>query len=441
MSKLGRIAKLGTLTTRVSGSYLGQQVAGLFQGEESRKSSMRKLHLENAERIVDNLGALKGAAMKVGQAVAQVADSLDLPADARAVLGRLHDKAVPVPFEQVKSRIEAELGGATESLFARLDPEPLGTASLGQVHAAQLKDGQEVVVKVLHAGVEEAIHSDLAALKAMLVGGRFLRRPKEEIDAWFDEIDARLAEEIDYRKEAENTIAFRRLLAGEEGVIVPRVHEGWCTGRVLTLERLSGRPLSQFIATSTAAARQAAGVRLARTFFHLFYWHRACHADPHPGNYLFMPDGRIGLIDFGCVRYFDLEWVAHYGGCAWYTKVGDKERVMEHALGMGALARRDANAEDALWTLCRAIGVPFRGGDYTVGGPEDDAHEQITRAMPRVMVNPTLRAPQELVFLHRALGGIYSINKQLKPSYDWGELLRESYQTTLFDSGRSSSGL
>lgn len=428
MSKFGRIAKLGTLTTRVSGSYLGQQVAGMFQGEEGRKAAMRKLHVENAGRIVDNLGALKGAAMKMGQAVAQVADSLDLPADARAVLGKLHDKAVPVPFDRVKARIEAELGGSVESLYASIDPEPLGTASLGQVHAARLNDGQDVVVKVLHEGVEDAVHSDLAALKAMLVGGRFLRRPKEEIDAWFEEIDQRLAEEIDYRREAENTMAFRRLLAEEEGVIVPRVHEGWSTGKVLTLERIHGRPLNQFVATSTAAARQAAGVRLARTFFHLFYWHHACHADPHPGNYLFLPDGRLGLIDFGCVRYFEPEWVRHYGGCAWYTKVGDRERVMQHALGVGALRRRDSAAEDVMWDLCRAIGIPFRGGEYTVGGPNDDAHEHIARCMPRVIVNNVLRAPREVVFLHRALGGIYSINKQLKPTYDWGELLRESYR-------------
>ena len=441
MSKFGRIAKLGTLTTKVSGSYLGQQLAGIFQGEEAREESMRKTHLANAQRIVGNLGALKGAAMKVGQAVAQVADSLDLPADARAVMSKLHDKAEPVPFEAIKRRIEAELGGRTEELFSSLDPEPLGTASLGQVHAATLKGGSSVVVKVLHEGVEEAVHSDLSALKAMLVGGRFLRRPKEEIDAWFDEIDARLAEEIDYRHEAQNLIHFGRMLADEPDVRVPRVFEGWSSGRVLTMERLHGRPLTQFMATSTAETRQRAGLAVARTFFHLLYWHRACHADPHPGNYLFTPDGQLGLIDFGCVRHFELQWVADYGACAWYTRMGNKEKLAEHARAMGALTRRDPDAEDALWALCRAIGIPFRSGEYTVGGPEDDAHEQIARTMPRIMLNSTVRAPKEVVFLHRALGGIYSINKQLKPCFDWGELLRESYSRCAADAGRVVPGL
>jgi predicted unusual protein kinase regulating ubiquinone biosynthesis (AarF/ABC1/UbiB family) len=441
MSKLGRIAKLGTLTTRVSTSYLGQQLAGIFQGEEARKEGLRRTHVENAERIVGNLGALKGAAMKVGQAVAQVADGIDLPADARAILGKLNDRAEPVPFEVVRRRIEAELGGSIPDLFATFEEAPLGTASLGQVHAATLRSGESVVVKVLHEGVEEAVHSDLSALKGMLVGGRFLRRPKAEIDSWFAEIDERLAEEIDYRREAQNLITFRRLLADEPDVTVPRVYEGWSTQRVLTMERLSGRPLAAFIATSSADARQRAGVTLARIFFHLFYWHRACHADPHPGNYLFTNDGRVGVLDFGCVRHFDLEWVADYGACAWTTRMGDREGLMEHAIRMGAMTHREPEAEEALWVLCRAIGGPFRGGPYTVGGESDDAHEQIARAMPRVMINPTLRAPKELVFLHRALGGLYSMNKQLKPRFDWGELLRESYGRCAHDAGRTMPGL
>jgi predicted unusual protein kinase regulating ubiquinone biosynthesis (AarF/ABC1/UbiB family) len=397
--------------------------------------------VENAERIVGNLGALKGAAMKVGQAVAQVAEGIDLPQDARAILGKLNDRAEPVAFQVIRRRVEADLGGSLTDLFADFEETPLGTASLGQVHAARLKSGEDVVVKVLHEGVEEAVHSDLSALKGMLVGGRFLRRPKAEIDAWFAEIDERLAEEIDYRQEAQNTIAFRRLLANEPDVTVPKVYEGWSTQRVLTLQRLRGRPLSAFIATSNADARQRAGVTLARIFFHLFYHHRACHADPHPGNYLFTNDGKVGVLDFGCVRHFDLEWVADYGACAWYTRMGEKDKVMDHAVKMGALAHRDPDSDDTLWTLCRAIGIPFRGGDFTVGGPNDDAHEQIARAMPKVMINPVLRAPKELVFLHRALGGLYSMNKQLKPRHDWGELLRESYGRCARDAGRNVPGL
>ncbi len=437
MSKLGRLAKLGSLTTRVTGSYLGQQLAGLVQNEAQRKEATQKLHVQNAGRIVQNLGALKGAAMKVGQAVAQVVDTMDLPSEAKAVLGKLHDKAEPVPWELVKARIQAELGGSVDGLFAEIDPSPLGTASLGQVHAARLRDGSDVVVKVLHAGVEDAVHSDLSALKNMLVGGRLLRRSKAEIDSWFEEIDARLAEEIDYTHEAANMQAFRRVLARDPDVVVPRVHEGWSTKKVLTMERLHGKPLLSFVATGSAEAKQRAGAALGRSFFDLYYGHRMIHADPHPGNFLFQPDGRVGLLDFGCVRTFDAEWVADYGACAIYTRRNQRELMMRHAVALGALSERNPASEDTLWTLGRAIGIPFRGGPFTTGGPEDDAHEHIARIMPKVALDPRLRAPRELVFLHRALGGIYSINRQLRPRVDWGLVIEAAYARTLKDCGRT----
>lgn len=440
MSKLGRLAKLGSLTTRVTSSYLGQQIAGLVQSDDKRKEALDRLHVENAGRLVENLGALKGAAMKVGQAVAQVLDTVDVPPEARAVLGRLHDKAEPVPWDVVKARIESELGGPVDSLFRAVDPSPLGTASLGQVHAATLPDGSDVVIKVLHKGVEDAVASDLGALKNLLVSGRFLRRSKAEIDAWFQEIQARLDEEVDYEVEAQNLEDFGRVLADDPDVVVPRVHRGWSTRRVLTMERLHGKPLPAFVSTGSAEARQRAGVTLGRVFFDLFYGHRMIHADPHPGNYLFQNDGKLGLLDFGCVRHFDLEWVADYGACAIYTRRNDRERMMRHALSLGALVERDVEAEDTLWTLGRAIGIPFRGGPFTTGGPEDDAHEQIARIMPKVALNPKLRAPRELVFLHRALGGIYSINKQLKPRTDWGLVIESAYARTLQAAGRRLEG-
>lgn len=430
--KLSRLSRLGALTTRVSGSYLGQAITGLFQDEEARKKGMERTHLSNAERIVRDLGAMKGAAMKVGQAVAQLSDSLDLPPDVRLVLGRLHDKVEAVPFAQVRARVEAELGGTLEDLFASFDPEPLGTASLGQAHAATLKGeggkpGSSVVVKVLHTGIDGSVHADLSALKTMLVAGRILRRPKEEIDAIFDEIEERLVEELDYRQEARNLQEFRRWFQDTPDIHIPFVHEGWSTGRVLTMERLPGRPLAVFAATAPEPARQRASLALARAFLQMQYRHRAIHADPHPGNYLFTPDGRVGILDFGCVRRFDLAWMASYGGCGYATRHDDRESCMQNALAFNALSRRDPGSEDALWDLCRAIGRPFRGGPFLMGGPEDSVNEQVAAVIPRVMVAPALCSPRELVFLHRSLGGMHQILRQLRARHDWGALFEEAY--------------
>jgi predicted unusual protein kinase regulating ubiquinone biosynthesis (AarF/ABC1/UbiB family) len=440
-TRFSRLSKLGALTTRVSTSYLGHAVAGLFQDEQARKDSTDKLHRENAERIVKDLGSLKGAAMKVGQAVAQLSDSLDLPPDVRLVLGKLHDRVEPVPFTQVQARVEAELGGSLSDLFKRFDPEPVGTASLGQAHSACLPDGTEVIVKVLHTGIDSSVHADLSALKTMLVAGRFLRRPKEEIDAIFEEIEERLKEELDYQLEAQNLQEFRRYfindpeLSGE--VRVPLAHLGWSTKTVLTMERLPGRPLTVFAASAPESSKQRAGITLAKAQLTMQYLHRAIHADPHPGNYLFTPDGKLGILDFGCVRRFDLQWMAGYGGCGLATRVNDRKGCMQSALKIGALTQRDPVSEDALWALCRAIGRPFRDGEFSFDPISDDVQEQIAAAMPKIMLAPCLRSPRELVFLHRSLAGLHQILRILKPRADWGQLFEERARICQRDADRA----
>ncbi|MES2639665.1 MAG: AarF/ABC1/UbiB kinase family protein [Myxococcota bacterium] len=442
-SKFSRMAQLGALTTRVSSSYLGNKVAGIFQGEEARKAGLDRTHQENAERIVANLGSLKGAAMKVGQAIAQVADGYGLPEEARAALGKLHDKAEPVPFAVVKRRIEAELAGGLDTLFSSFDPEPIGTASLGQAHGARLPDGTEVVVKVLHEGIDGSVHADLGALRAMLTAGRVLRRPKEEVDAIFQEIEERLGEELDYRREAENLKQFRAFFHNDANVTIPAVHDGWSTGRVLTMERLSGKPLPVFVATATPAAKQHAGVTLGRAFMRMQYELRAIHADPHPGNYLFTPEGKVGILDFGCVRRLELGWIADYGMCGLATRNDDREGLMEASVRIRALTRRgDRGAEDVLWDLCRAIGTPFaKGGPYTMGSDQDDIQDRITTLVPRLVGSSALRSPHELVFLHRGLGGVYQILKQLKARADWGGIFEDLALRCMADRDRAAGVL
>lgn len=421
-TKLSRLSRLGSMTLGVGASYLGQRVAGLFQDEDTRRQKLDAAHLQNAERIVAHLGSLKGAAMKVGQAVAQAADGLNLPPEAREVLGKLHDKAEPVPFSVIRRRVESELGGGIDSLYRSFDPAPLGTASLGQAHAAELPDGTPVVVKVLHEGVEGSVASDLAALKSMMIAGRVLNRDRDEVDAIFAELQERLSEELDYRQEASNLQEFRRYFAGDPDLHIPAAFEGWSTGKVLTMERLPGRPLSVFAATAPEVAKQRAGHTLARTFLKMEYVHRAVHADPHPGNYLFTPDGRVGILDFGCVRRFDLEWMYHYAHTGYHTIHRERDAAMEHALACGCLEERDPGAEDVLWELCSIIGKPFRGGVFVMGGAEDDLQEQVTAIMPRVLAQPAIRAPREMVFLHRGLGGNHHLMRQLKTRVDCREV-------------------
>jgi len=421
-SKFGRLARLGGLTTRVTASYLGQRISGAFQSEEAETVSRNKAHIDNAERVVDTVGMLKGAAMKVGQTVAMLAEGAELPPEVARVLGKLHDSAAPVPFETIKAEVERELDGKLEDLFDRFEPNSLGSASLGQAHAAWLKDGTPVVVKVLHVGIEDSVDSDLSALKTLLRASRFIKRDKAEMDAVFAEIRDRLREELDYYHEAANLEYFHRYFMGVDGVRVPSHYPSHSTGKVLTMERLYGVNLEEFLENSTHEARQKAAMGLVVAFHEMTYKARALHSDPHPGNYLFEPDGTVGILDFGCVKRFDPYFMANYARIGSAAVNNDRERTLEFARELGTLRGDSPEAEDLHWELCDIMATPFRGGVYRCGVSEDALQNKLQKLAPKFVKFPEIQAPADLVYLNRALAGVYHIARKLRFEADLGEM-------------------
>ncbi len=439
--KLSRIARLGGLASRVGSSYVGNKLKSVVQNSETRKRAMERLHLDNAERIVATVGRLKGAAMKMGQALALAADTLDLPPEVQSVLGKLHDDVEPVPFGQVREAIERELDITIENEFAFLDPRPLGTASLGQAHAARLKDGREVVVKVLHPGIDRSVDSDLAALKTILIGSRVMRRSRAEIDSVFEEIRERLTEELDYLQEAQNLHEFGGLFANDDRVQVPSVVGGLSSERVLTMDRLYGMPIDQFAATASPDAKVRAGVTLAELHHMQAFQFRQLHADPHPGNYLFTPDGRIGMLDFGCVKRFDEHWIAAYARTALAAFDNDRAGTLQGAADAGVWQGGDPEAERLLWKFCDTLARPFRLPSYRVGGGNDDVLEKVNSIGLKLVRHPNaIRVHRHLVYLHRSLGGIFIMGRQLEVEADFGGIVRPHLQYAVdYAAGRVQS--
>lgn len=421
--RLSRLARLGGITSKVTTSYLGNKVRDAFRTEEGRVTALDKLNLDNAREVAEQLSRMKGAAMKLGQQMAMASSALDLPAEVTATLGKLHAEAEPVAFSTIKSEIERELGKPLDQLYARFDTQPLGTASLGQAHAAALPDGREVVVKVLHRGVEDSVTTDLMAVKAVLVGGRVLRRPKHEINAMFAEIEARLREELDYLQEAANLHVFGQLFAKHDFVRIPAHHPSHCTTRVLTLDRLSGVPIDAFIATADQATRDKAANNLAELYYHQVFRYRTLHADPHPGNFLFEPDGRIGLLDFGCVKRTDEFFAGRYARAALGTLHNDKQLALQACIDLGAWDGKNPAAGDALWGFLSALGKGFRSGPIVLGADGESLLEEFQAATTLLMKHPEVTLPRDILFLHRALGGLYTLSRQIKGVVDYGPIL------------------
>jgi predicted unusual protein kinase regulating ubiquinone biosynthesis (AarF/ABC1/UbiB family) len=244
---------------------------------------------------------MKGALMKIGQMASYLDDGL--PEPVRQALAGLQTQAPPMSAGLAADTIEEALGAPVSQLFAAWDPEPLAAASIGQVHRAVLHDGRPVAVKVQYPGVRDAITADLANANVLFgaLAWVFDGFDPEPVVA---ELRVRLIEELDYRNEARSQTLFARYYAGHPFIHVPSVIDELSSGTVLTSDLVEGADFATLESWS-AEERGLAAEAIFRFVFRGIYGIGAFNADPHPGNYLFAPGGRVTFLDFGLVRRFE----------------------------------------------------------------------------------------------------------------------------------------
>jgi predicted unusual protein kinase regulating ubiquinone biosynthesis (AarF/ABC1/UbiB family) len=235
-SPVGRLLRLGSLVGRVGASLAVEQLFSLIRSGPSRQAHQLGNLVRNADRIVHALGKLKGAAMKVGQMLS-LQDSL-LPPEVAEVLHTLQRQAPPIPFETVKRQLDKELP-EWKRTFARLEPEAVAAASIGQVHRGVLKDGRTVAVKIQYPGIDKIIEADLVNLRRLLKSLFSLFTDADFGPIW-RELRDRLREELDYLHEAENLRRMALLYAGSDEVVIPSVVDAATSRRVLTMEYVAG---------------------------------------------------------------------------------------------------------------------------------------------------------------------------------------------------------
>jgi predicted unusual protein kinase regulating ubiquinone biosynthesis (AarF/ABC1/UbiB family) len=295
-----RTARLAALPLGLAGRAalgLGKRVTGVASEVISADVQRR-----TAEHLFSVLGQLKGGAMKLGQALSVFEAALpeELAGPYRAALTRLQESAPPLPVASVHRVLADQLGADWRSRFRSFDEMPAAAASIGQVHRAVWSDGRPVAVKVQYPGAGDALLADLRQL-GRLAGLFKIIQPGLDVKPLVAELRKRIAEELDYELEAAAQRAFAEAYADDEYIHVPPVV--MASPRVLVTEWIQGRPLSELIAAGEdeAEARDAAGERLAILHFSAPGRVGLLHADPHPGNFRMLPDGRLGVIDFGAV--------------------------------------------------------------------------------------------------------------------------------------------
>ncbi len=412
-------------TVRLAGlplGYAGRATLGLGRRLGGRPAEIvaAEVQARTAEQLFKVLGELKGGAMKFGQAMSVFEAALpeNLAGPYRETLTKLQDAAPPLPAASVHRVLARELGADWRTLFTSFNDTPAAAASIGQVHRAVWADGREVAVKVQYPGAGQALLSDLNQIGRMsrLVG---IIVPGLEVKPLVAELKARVAEELDYRLEAESQSRFAAAFDGDSDVLVPKVVHG--TGQVLVSEWVDGIPMSRIVSRGTRAQRDRAGLLLTRFLFTGPTRAGLLHADPHPGNFRLSEDNRLVVLDYGAVNRLPDGLPAPIGSLLRKAVDGDAQGVFDGLADEG-FVRRGVNLDaDRLLGYLEPILEPAQAQTFRFSRSWLRA-QALRFGDPRSPAYSTglqLNLPPEYLLIHRVTAGTIGVLCQLEAEGHW----------------------
>ena len=311
-------------------------------GSTYRDTHISDVHKRNAKRVYETILKLQGLFIKVGQALSIMANFL--PDAFRAELEGLQDQVPPRPFEEIAGRIEEELGDTPSALFARFEKVPIASASLGQVHEAQTKDGVRVAVKVQHQDIDQIVRLDLKTIRRILGIVQWFV-PVQGLDGYYHQIKDMLSRELDFTLEADNIERISKNFAADSRVLFPKPIRELSTKRVITSTFVDGKKLGDLAGIEKMGIdKKELASRLVRAYCQMIFVDGVYHADPHPGNILVDSDGNLILLDFGAVA--ELSQPMREGIPEFLEGVlrRDTERLIRALRKMGFLSRTSDEA-------------------------------------------------------------------------------------------------
>src|SRR5205807_4829647 len=421
----GRAVSMASMGAGIAGSYVGYLLQRAFLGEAKGKIKLKSTHVRAARRMADEMQALRGPAMKLGQMLSLQTGVL--PDEILAELATLQMEAPGMHPSLVRVQLKGSLGREPEEIFKHFTAEPFAAASLGQVHHAVTREGQRVAVKIQYPGIRRAIENDFRLFRTFSKPAQasgHIRR------AAIDEIEDQIIAETDYLREADNIEFLAKRLAPLSFVKVPRLFRKYSCDKVLTMSLMTGQHLEDFLAQRPS---QKLRNELGAHLFELFYFQvlkiEALHADPHWGNYLFNDDADISLVDFGCVKYLSPESVAYLHSAFLYPGAidsADFRRILE--------TYYDQVGEKLLPTARRAL-VRFAENFYRKVYPPEPEKHQLFDFGDATFLRDFLRESKnlfrtkgvitEFIFMGRAEMGLYQTLHRLKARVPTSQIVKK----------------
>ena len=433
--RIARTARVGGLVAGQGLRWAGMRAANRVRSPDRAAAAETDRTVALVNELVEQLGQMRGAAMKIGQVLSMV-EFDGLPEDERdalrAKLAELRDDVPPVPFPKLERMLRTEFGGPLSSVFSDFDERAFAAASIGQVHRARTVDGQDVAVKVQYPGIAEAVESDLRNAMLLLPLVKRLA-PSLDVRALADEMRERIGEELDYELEAQHQRRIERLRRGHPFMMIPAVNTELSTRRVLVSEYVEGARFEAVRELDEPARDRYAEITF-RFYFGLLYGGRIALGDPHPGNELLRPDGRVAFLDYGLLRDVSVARADAERLIAAAVRAGDGGGLKQ-ALVSGTYLTADGAAQvdgDLILSLVRDAtrwyAVPgmrrFSGTPGHPGRAEREPIDPARREEIRDQVSQ-FTLPAETLLIRRMHTIVAAVLGQLRAGADWGGIAAE----------------
>jgi predicted unusual protein kinase regulating ubiquinone biosynthesis (AarF/ABC1/UbiB family) len=415
-SKISRGAVVGKAMIKI-GTTQAKSFVKRSLGKNSQKHQEEK-HEEIGDIIFDALGELKGVSVKIAQQVA-----LGMPFLPPAYLEKISQSfnaIPPINKALVRKIIKSQLGQYPMEVFDTFENEAFAAASLGQVHIAT-KEGQKIAVKVQYTGIKESIKSDIGLIHFGLK--RFAKG--QNVDHIINEIEERLYEETDYEKEAQNMDFFRDNL-NIKNIIIPKVYHNLSTSKVISTEFIEGLDFQDYMKTNPSQKEKNAYAQLIFDgFFEALYRLNSIHADPNPANFIFMSQGLLAMIDFGCVKRVNPSFLSAYNGLHLSLLEDNQENTIQQYVALGMIEEQNKGEMDAFYqNVIKPLDTLYKepliddSYDFSIHNDFSKRGFEMIFEVQKKQYHSVHKLNEQFLFINRTLLGYYALFEKMGASID-----------------------
>ena len=411
-SKVERSAKFVKTGFQIGGNFIKHYSKKIFNSELTKD----KLNEDNAADIYKSLSELKGSALKVAQMLSM--DKNILPKAYTDQFSLSQYNAPPLSGPLIVRTFTKYFGKTPDKIFDKFDIKSTNAASIGQVHKAEL-NGKKLAVKIQYPGVGDSISSDLKLIKP--IAFRLVGMSAKEMNVYMKEVEDRLLEETDYNLEIKRSIQISEACKVLDNLVFPTYYPELSSKRIITMDWIEGMHLKEFMATNPSQEyRNKIGQALWD--FYNFQQHelRSVHADPHPGNFLITPEGKLAVIDFGCIKDIPDDFYYPFFALTSPDVLFDKEQTLKSFRELGMVLPGDNTQQikfysDAYTEMIKLFAKPYMYDSFDFSLPEffNDLYgygEKISK-MPEFK---QARGVKHFIYINRTNFGLYNILQELK---------------------------